>query len=159
MVPIAVSCYLFWHLKYSEVKRRRNWIIRNGTGDWASLGQFDYMCSAAGFEGISGSACSNVLVDEIQACLCLGERGVVWEPRGSGWEKQEMRGKRDGRLGQVWDSWIRLGPCSPKASCLSLAVWGTVGSESPCTVRLQGRKSLCTPSPSGGGELPPQRDW
>lgn len=154
MVPIAVSCYLFWHLKYSEVKRRRNWIIRNGAGDWASLGQIwlHVFCS---WVWRHKGQCLQQRAGWWDPGLPLsGGRAVVWEPRGSGWEKQGMRGKRDGRLGQVWANWIRLGPY-----CLSLAVWATVGSESPCTVWLQGRKRLCTPSPSGGGELPPQRYW
>lgn len=33
MVPFAVSCYLFWHLKYSEVKRAS----RSNSGDEIEL--------------------------------------------------------------------------------------------------------------------------
>lgn len=38
---------------------------------WDSL--ITCVLSAAGSEDIKGSAYSHVLVDEIQACLCLGE--------------------------------------------------------------------------------------
>lgn len=80
-MPFAVSCYLFWHLEYSEVKKAfcsNSWeeieLLEMGqeTGHhWDSL--ITCVLSAAGSEDRKGSAYSHVLVDEIQACLCLGE--------------------------------------------------------------------------------------